>query len=250
MISAVIVDDEPHCCEVLSLLLEKYCKEVNVLAICNSGTEALETIPLHQPSLVFLDVEMPGMSGFEMLEQIKPINFDLILTTSFDQYALKAIHFSAIDYLLKPIDRNELQTAVQKVTQRSPKQLTQQLELLLQKLHKPNGVLNKIALHTLEGLQMIPIDSIISCESSRNYTVLFLKNKQKIIVSRTLKEIEELLEDYHFARVHHSALVNLNEINKYVKGEGGYVVMSDNSTVDVSRSKKELLLKKLLFAGA
>lgn len=245
MVTAIIVDDEPYCCEVLTTLLEKYCKEINVVAICNSGIEALKAIQGQQPALVFLDVEMPKMNGFEMLEQLHTINFNLIFTTSFDQYALKAIRFSAIDYLLKPIDREDLQKAVQKVIQRSQKPLAQQLEILLQKINHPATVINKIAMPTMEGLQMIPVDSIISCASDGNYTVLLLKNKQKTVVSRTLKDIEEMLEDHSFARVHHSHLVNLNEINKYVKGEGGYLVMSDGSAVDVSRSKKELLLKKL-----
>lgn len=246
MLNAIIVDDEPYCCEVLSMLLEKYCQEVNIATVCNSGNEALQAIHEHLPDLVFLDVEMPKMNGFEMLEQLKAINFDLIFTTSFDQYALKAIRFSAIDYLLKPIDREELQRAVKKVIQLSQKPLVHQLDLLFQKVNNPSAVINKIALPTMEGLQMIPIDSIISCESESNYTVLALKNKQKIVVSRTLKDIEEMLEDHSFARVHHSHLINLNEINKYVKGEGGYLVMTDGSTIDVSRSKKELLLKKLL----
>ncbi|MEP7230335.1 MAG: response regulator [Ginsengibacter sp.] len=246
MLHAIIVDDEPYCCEVLSMLLEKYCQEIDIVAVCNSGTEALKAIYEHNPDLVFLDVEMPKMNGFEMLEQLKAINFDLIFTTSFDQYALKAIRFSAIDYLLKPIDREELQRAVKKIIQLSQKPLVHQLELLFQKVNNPTAVINKIALPTMEGLQMIPIDSIISCESESNYTVLILKSKQKIVVSRTLKDIEEMLEDHSFARVHHSHLINLNEINKYVKGEGGYLVMTDGSTIDVSRSKKELLLKKLL----
>ncbi|HEX5152707.1 MAG TPA: response regulator [Parafilimonas sp.] len=246
MLSAIIVDDEPYCCEVLSTLLEKYCSEVVVVAVCNSGAEALKAIHDRQPALVFLDVEMPRMNGFEMLEQLPAINFDLIFTTSFDQYALKAFRVSAIDYLLKPIDREELQKAVQKVIQRSQKPLAQQLELLLQNIHHPAAALNKIAMPTMEGLQMITVDSIISCASEGNYTMLLLKNKQKIVVSRTLKDIEEMLEDHSFARVHHSHLVNLNEINKYVRGEGGYLVMSDGSTVDVSRSKKELLMKKLM----
>jgi len=246
MLTAVIVDDEPYCCEVLLTSLEKYCQEVMVVAVCNSGIEAIKAIDEYKPALVFLDVEMPKMNGFEMLELLPVINFDLIFTTSFDQYALKAFRVSAIDYLLKPIDREELQTAVQKVMQRSQKPLAQQLELLLQKVNHPAVVLNKIAMPTMEGLQMMPVDSIISCTSEGNYTVLLLKNKQRIVVSRTLKDIEEILEDHSFARVHHSHLVNLNEINKYVKGEGGYLIMSDGSTVDVSRSKKELLLKRLM----
>ena len=246
MLASVIVDDEPYCCEVLSASLEKYCREVTVVAVCHSGLEAIKAINEHKPALVFLDVEMPKMNGFEMLKQLPVINFDLIFTTSFDQYALKAFRVSAIDYLLKPIDREELQAAVEKVIQRSQKPIAQQLELLLQKVNHPATVLSKIAMPTMEGLQMIPVDSIISCTSEGNYTALLLKNKQKILVSRILKDIEEMLEDHSFARVHHSHLVNLNEINKYVRGEGGYLIMSDGSTVDVSRSKKELLLKRLI----
>jgi two-component system, LytTR family, response regulator len=185
------------------------------------------------------------MNGFELLEKLPEINFQLIFTTSYDQYAIKAIQFSALDYLLKPIEREELQKAVQKSEHHLHHPLPQQVEILLQKLNHPTVALNKIAIPTMDGLQMIFIESVISCKADSNYTILFLKNKQKITASRTLKEIEELLEDYSFARVHHSALVNLNEIEKYVKGEGGYLIMSDGSTVDVSRNRKEMLLKKL-----
>jgi len=205
----------------------------------------LAPIRQQKPDLVFLDVEMPKMNGFEMLEHLSPVNFEIIFTTSYDQYALKAIRFSAIDYLLKPVDQEELVKAVEKVIQRSQNPIAQQVEILMQKLHHPSTPITKIALPTMEGLQMIPVDTFISCESDSNYTILFLKNKKKIIVSCTLKEIEEVLEDHSFARVHRCYLVNLNEVEKYVKGEGGYLVMSDGSAVDVSRSKKELLMKKL-----
>ena len=137
---------------------------------------------------------------------------------------------------------------MRKVAERNHFSLAQQLELLLHKIHFPASQINKVALPTMEGLQMVPVDSIISCEADSNYTIVILKNKQKIVVSRTLKDIEEILEDYSFFRIHHSYLVNINEINKYVKGEGGYVVMSDGSSVDVSRSKKDMLLKTLLPA--
>lgn len=245
MIKAIIVDDEPYCCEALDILLSRYCPQVKVAGICYSGNEALQEIKEQKPQLLFLDIEMPQMNGFELLKRIPHPEFDLIFTTSYDQYAIKAIKFSALDYLLKPIDRDELQAAVSKVTERNQPPLTQQLELLLQKIHTPARHINKVAMPTLEGLQMVAVDSIISCESDSNYTVIFLKDKQKIVVSRTLKDIEEMLEDYSFVRIHHSYLVNINEINKYFKGEGGYVVMSDGSAVDVSRSKKELLLKTL-----
>ncbi len=245
MIKAIIVDDEPYCCEALDALLNRYCPQVKVVGICYSGKEALQEIKEQKPQLLFLDIEMPQMNGFELLQKIPDPDFDLIFTTSYDQYAIKAIRFSALDYLLKPIDRDELQAAVHKITSRNHAPLGQQLELLIKKINLPAAQINKIALPTMEGLQMVTVDTIISCESDSNYTIVFLKNKQKIVVSRTLKDIEEILEDYPFFRIHHSYLVNINEINKYVKGEGGYVVMSDGSVVDVSRSKKEFLLKRL-----
>ena len=245
MLKAIIVDDEPYCCETITTLLEDN-REVEVIAECYNAADALDAIQKHMPDIVFLDVEMPKMNGFEMLEQLPSVNFEIIFTTSYDQYALKAIRFSAIDYLLKPVDSDELQKAVKKVIQRSQKPIAQQLEILMQKIHSPSTPVSKIAMPTMEGLQMIQVEQIISCESDSNYTILYLKGKNKKVVSSTLKEIEELLEDHAFARVHRCYLVNLNEIEKYVKGEGGYVVMSDGSSVDVSRNKKEVLLKKLL----
>jgi two-component system LytT family response regulator len=188
---------------------------------------------------------MPKMNGFEMLEQLPIVNFEIIFTTSYDQYALKAIRFSAIDYLLKPVDSEELQKAIQKVIHRSQKPLAQQLEILMQRIHQPATAINKIAMPTMEGLQMISLDSIISCESDSNYTILQLKGNKKLIVSRTLKEIEELLEEHSFIRVHRCYLANLNEVEKYVKGEGGYLVMSNGTTIDVSKNRKDVLMQKL-----
>jgi len=245
MIKAIIVDDEPNCCETLATLLERYCPQVKVADICYSGQSALASIIELQPDIVFLDIEMPHMNGFELLEKLQAINFKLIFTTSYDQYAIKAIRFSALDYLLKPIDREELQNAVKKAMQTLDRPVPQQFEALLQKWRKSGNGGQKIALPTMEGLQLIAIDQIISCESDRNYTTLYLKEKKKMMISRPLKEMEELLEDYSFLRVHHSYLVNLKEITKYIRGEGGYLVMSDGSSVDVSRSKKELLISKL-----
>lgn len=245
MLKAIIVDDELHCSESLETLLKRYCPEVEVVSICNSGAKALKEIQSLNPQLVFLDIEMPHMNGFELIEKLPVINFDLVFTTSYDQYAIKAIKLSALDYLLKPVDREELKKAVHKVLQKQQPPLPQQLEILLQKMHQPVNPHLKIAIPTMEGLQMIQIDSIISCTSDSNYTNFHLKNKQKLTASRTLKETEELLEGRSFVRVHNSYLVNLNEIQKYVKGEGGYLIMSDGTHVDVSRSRKEMLLQKL-----
>ena len=246
MIKAIIIDDEPYCCEILAAMLDSDCKDGEVLSICNNAKDALSAIGKHSPDIVFLDVEMPKMNGFEMLEQLPAINFHLIFTTSYDQYALKAIRFGAIDYLLKPIDREELKRAVEKVKERFQIPVPQQLEILLQKFKQPSRPVNKIALPTMEGLQMIPIESIISCESDDNYTKLQLKNNKKILVTRSLKEMEEMLEQHSFIRVHRFYLVNLNEIEKYIKGDGGYLVMSDGTSIDVAKNKKEVLLTKLL----
>jgi two-component system LytT family response regulator len=245
MIITTIVDDEPDCCESLVMLLERYCPEVKVLDICYSAETAIQSIKEHEPQILFLDIEMPFLNGFELLEKLGNINFELIFTTSYDQYAIKAIRFSALDYLLKPVDREELQKGVQKAAQRNQHPFPQQLDMLLQKLKHPAVPVNKIAIPTMEGFQLLAAASIISCESESNYTCLYLKDKRKIIASRNLKEMEEILEDYPFIRIHNSHVVNINEVERYIKGEGGYLIMSDGSIINVSRSRKELLLKKL-----
>jgi two-component system, LytTR family, response regulator len=245
MIKTILIDDEMHCLKTLDILLKEYCPNVQVMQKCDSARAGIEAIKMLKPDLVFLDIEMPHMNGFEMLKHVPEISFALIFTTGYDQYAIKAFRFSALDYLLKPIDHQELKIAIEKVSRHLQHPLPQQLEILLQKVHAQSATINKIALPTMEGLEMIPVDTIISCESDRNYTIVLLKNKQKIVVSKILKEIEEMLIDFSFLRVHHSYIVNLNEISKYIKGEGGYLLMSDGSSIDVSRSRKEVLLQKL-----
>src|SRR5436190_12309441 len=183
---AIIVEDEINCSKTLSALLQSNFPEIEVVKICRNGLEGIEAINQLSPDIVFLDVEMPKMNGFEMLEQLGSVNFHLIFTTSYDKYALKAIRFSAIDYLLKPVDSEELQNAVNKVVNRSQKPVAQQLEILMQKIHAPTTPINRIAMPTMEGLQMIQVDSIISCESDSNYTILHLKDKRKKVDSSTL----------------------------------------------------------------
>ena len=245
MITSIIIDDEPYCCETLEMMIAKFCPELKVVAVLHSGAEALEALSQHRPQLVFLDIEMPHMNGFEFLERAHFVNFGLIFTTSYDQYAIKAIRFSAMDYLLKPIDRLELIQAVAKVSKGLENPTEMQLEILMQKFNWPKNPIKKIALPTMDGLQMVEMDSIISCASDSNYTNFFLKHDKKLTASRTMKDVEELLSDYAFLRVHNSFIVNLNEINKYFKGEGGYLLMSDGSKIDVSRSRKDMLLQKL-----
>jgi two-component system, LytTR family, response regulator len=246
MIRSVIIDDEPHAAQVLQILLEKHCPQITVEAVCHAAKEAEKLIRAIDPQLVFLDIEMPHMNGFELLEKLSPVTFQVIFTTSYDQYAIKAIRFSALDYLLKPVDPQELKAAVKKSAGLlSPVTLPGQLDILREKLRQPTTLVNRIALPTMEGLEMVPVDSILYCMANSNYTSLVLKDRQKLIVSRTLKEIEEMLEDYPFLRVHHSCLVNLHEIKKYIRGEGGTLLMSDGVEVAVSRSRKDILLKKI-----
>lgn len=246
-IRAIVIDDEPYASQALVTLLAKQCPEVNVLAICNDPREAKQLVQLHQPQLVFLDIEMPHMNGFTLLQELRPFSFEVIFTTSYDTYAIQAIRFSALDYLLKPVDAAELKASVEKYIQRAAPSLPQQLDILLARFNPANTLgIARIALPTMEGLQIIAVSDIIYCTSSSNYTILSLKNNHKLTISRTLKEIEEMLEAHQFLRIHNSHLVNLNEVRTYVRGEGGSVVMSDGASVDVSRSKKETLLKILL----
>ncbi|HKB42750.1 MAG TPA: LytTR family DNA-binding domain-containing protein [Chitinophagaceae bacterium] len=244
MIKSIVIDDEVHCIETLSLLLKEYCPDVQVTEQCRSAKNGLEAIEKLKPDLVFLDIEMPIMNGFEMLEQFTEIPFAIIFTTSYDQYAIKAIRFSALDYLLKPIDPKELISAIHKVHIRKYPPSAEQFSMLLSKIQNKESDFTKIAVPVSEGFELIPTDQIISCEADDNYTHLHLKNKKKITACRTLKEVEEQLESFSsFVRVHHSYIVNLNEVIKYIRGEGGYLVMSDGNTVNVSRSRKDALLK-------
>jgi two-component system, LytTR family, response regulator len=244
MIKAILIDDEVHCLDTLNILVSDYCPEVHVVEQCASAKKGLEAIKKFNPELLFLDIEMPMMNGFELLEQFKEIPFSVIFTTSYDQYAIKAIRFSALDYLLKPIDPKELVVAVHKVELHKTPPSAEQFRMLIDQIQNKETGFTKIAVPTFEGFELIPVDQVIRCEADDNYTHIYLKNKSKITACRTLKEMEEQLQDFSFfIRVHHSWIVNLNEVTKYVRGEGGYLIMTDGSTVNVSRSRKDSLMK-------
>jgi two-component system LytT family response regulator len=199
---------------------------------------------MHNPNLVFLDVEMPGMNGFDLLEKFTEIPFSVIFTTGYDQYAIRAIHVSALDYLLKPIAPSDLTAALRKLDSRKHHPTREQFGILFNKINNPLNGIAKIAIPTFDGFELVAAESIITCIADDNYTHFHLRNSREIIACRTLKQVEEILESYaFFIRVHHSYLVNLNEVVKYVRGEGGYVVMSDGRAVNVSRSRKESLLR-------
>ena len=243
MIKAIIIDDEMHCRKTLDILLKEYCPDVQVMEQCSDAETGIEAIKKFKPDLVFLDIEMPHMNGFEMLQQFSEIPFAVVFTTGYDQYAIKAFRFSALDYLLKPIEPKELIAAVHKVQTQKQLPAAEQFQMLLNKISNKEEVFPKIPVPTSNGYELIPVEQVLFCEAQDNYTCFNLKNK-KVIACRMLKEVEEQLNDFpFFVRVHHSYIVNIKEVTKYVRGEGGYVIMSDDSLVNVSRSRKEVLLK-------
>ena len=243
MITALIVDDEKNSCETLQSLLTDCCLDVSVVKYCQTIDEAVKAVELHHPNVVFLDINMKGENGFDLLERVKTIDFEIIFTTAFSEYAIKAFKFSAIDYLLKPIDVDELRAAVERVIKRKKAEAPTRYEYLRQNLKMSDGQHFKLALPSSEGLTFIKISDIIYCEADSNYTTFFLTDGKKIIVSHTLKEYEEILSDYRFFRIHHSYLVNLDAIKQYVRGDGGHVVMINGAALDVAKRRKEQFLK-------
>lgn len=243
---AILIDDEDGSRESLARLIEKYCKNIQIVAKADSMLSGLTAIQQHEPDLVFLDIEMPNGTGFDLLEKIKQIDFDVIFTTAYDHYAIRAIKFSAVDYILKPIDPDELVTAVNRVEakQANKKGNNDKYQTLLSNI-KAGNALKKVAIPDGEGLLFINMSDIIRCDSDGNYTYFILTGGKKIVSSRTLGEYESMFEGENFFRVHRSHLVNLEHVKKYIKGEGGYVVLSDNSQVEVSRRKKNDFLEKL-----
>lgn len=244
MIRTIIIDDEPPCIRNLAAMLQRYCPQVAVVATCESGEQGIERIGELKPDLVFLDVEMPVLNGFDMLARLKQIDFDLVFTTSYDEYALRAFKVNAVDYLLKPIDREELIKAVSKIrTQPLHQPLAEQLQNLLHSYLAPNSSPARVALPSSDGLQFIAPENILSCESEDNYTHIRLKEGQKLLISITLGDVEQMLPPNSFVRVHRSFLVNLKEIHKFIRRDGGYLVLSDGSEIPVSRYKKDELMK-------
>jgi len=245
MINAIIIDDEAKGRLALREKLSAYCPEVNVIAEAANGQEALLLIQHHKPQLIFLDIEMPRMTGFEMLNELAEKNFHIIFTTAYDQYAIKAIKYAAFDYLLKPIDIEELKNAVNKLSAEKNTETVKQVELLNQNMQHPKKQFHKLAIPSLDGLMFYEINDIIHLEANSNYTSIYLTNKTKIIASKTLKEFEEILPEDVFFRTHHSHIINLGFIKRYIKGDGGQIELQNGTYVDVSRRKKDDFLKAI-----
>ena len=239
---AILVDDELHCTESLNILLHSYCPGVEVVAKFNRPEEALPRLSQGDFDVLFLDIEMPVYNGFELLNRIPHKNFDVVFTTAYDQFAVKAFKYSAFDYLLKPIDPEELQGCIRKLSEKKRQDdLEEQLSFLRSMLVREQQVPQKIALPTTQGVEYVEIVDIIRCESDSNYTRIYQGGTNPTLICRTLKEVEELLEGANFARIHHSHLINLDHLRKYLRSDGGYVVMSDGSEITVSRSRKDVL---------
>ncbi len=243
MLKAIIIDDEPDCVKLLALQLKMYCPEIQLIGGYSSSVEGLQKIKEFQPDIVFLDIEMPIMNGFQILEELGTIDFRLIFVTAYDKFAVKAFRYNALDYLLKPIDGKDLKVAVKKAIN----QKTDLQQLKSVKQHWNGGEKyqpDKIALPYQNGVTFTEIKNVIYCESDNNYTRFHILGGQNYMVAKTLGDIQEVLEERNFLRVHRQYLVNLDHIKKYVRGEGNYLILSNDESIPVARNKKEKLIER------
>ena len=242
MIKAILIDDEPHCLESLSLDLAKYCPEIEVCKTLSSSKEGLKYIKKLKPDLLFLDIEMPWMNGFELLEYLSPIDFEVIFVTAYDSYAVNAFKVNAVDYLMKPIDREDLKSAVAKIKAKlfTKEPENDKIHHLLDQYFSSKSQ-KKIVFAEKDRQKIVNPNDIISVKAESNYSQVMLAGEKPLTLSITLKSIEEKLEGMGFMRVHHSYLVNMDRVSQYVKSDGGYLIMNDNSMIPISRSKKSEL---------
>ena len=244
MLKAVLIDDDQSNLSALTEKLVRHCPQVEIIAKCENAQDGINVIENRKPDIVFLDIEMPVMNGFVMLQHLTYKNFELVFVTAYDHYAIQAIRYSALDYLVKPIEIQELKTAVLKAdANRNNRSSHLQLELLLEQLHKKQP--QRITIPTTDGLRFINIGDIIYMEASNNYTNIYLTANQKFLVSRTLKDFEEMLPSETFLRIHHATIINKNHVETYIRGDGGQVVMRNGNVLDVSKRKKSDFLNAI-----
>lgn len=236
---AILIDDEKNALEMLEWMIQRNCPEVEIVAMCDSPIEGIVKIKELKPDLIFLDIEMPQLNGFDLLERLGKHDSDVIFTTAYNQFAIKAFKICALDYLLKPIDPDDLKGAVQKAQNKKSKVTNEQLELLMNYIKPDKPKPRRVALTASDHLIFVETDKIIYCESDSNYTIFFLTTGEKVMVSKTLKDVEEILEGSDFFRIHASYLINMKHVSKFTRGDGGYVVMSNNQHITVSRKKKD-----------
>lgn len=245
MLKAILIDDEENSLSALKEKLQAHCPQIHIAALCSNAETGAAAIDSLHPDIVFLDIEMPVTNGFVMLQRLQYKNFELIFTTAYDHYAVKAIRYSALDYLVKPVEVDELKAAVLKAEEkRSRSYPNPQIELLLEQLVNKKQSYSRIAIPTTEGLQFLKVEDIIYLEASVNYTHIY-SGAKKYTVSRTMKEYEELLPSSVFLRIHNSYIINKNFVEKYIRGEGGQVMLSNGVTLDVAKRKKSEFLKAI-----
>lgn len=243
---AILIDDEISNLENLRILLEKHCPQVAIMATAQNVNDAVNVIEKHVPNLVFLDIQMGDQTGFDVLKLLPKRNFEVIFATAYDQYGIKAVKFAALDYLLKPIDIEELINAVNKAEQKLMMQTqTSQLDFLLQQLKKPEAATGKIALPMQSEIRYIPLSEIIRCEADNTYTFFFLVNDEKILVSKSLKEYADLLKPNGFIRTHQSHLVNPTFVKSWLKEDGGILLLTSGEKIPVSKPNKEIVKQAL-----
>lgn len=244
MIRAILIDDEQECLNALAYDLQHNCPEVDIVDICQGGKNGIKSIQKHKPDMVFLDIDMPFISGFDLLEMVGDIDFAVVFTTAYDKYALRAFRISATDYLLKPVDIDQLKAAIKKVeSKKSIKSPQDQVSFLLDQLKAlDDDNVKKIALPTFEGIEFINLTDIIYCQSDGAYSYVHFVDGGSLYISKTLRYLEEALCEYHFMRVHNSFIVNTDFMKKYIHADGGYLLMTNGKQVKVSRSKKEKLI--------
>ena len=240
---AVIVDDELSGIEVLEYALKRHCPEIEIIQTFSSSVDALDKIPSISPDVLFVDVEMPQLNGFELVEQLASLNMQVIFTTAYNEFALKAFRVSALDYLLKPVDVDELKAAVSKLKSFN-KTDNQAMDALMDYI-KSQKQLNKISISTEKGIHFIDTVEVLYCLSTGPYTVFYLKGGQELVCSKSIGEYEKMLEDKGFYRIHNSSLINVEHLKRFVRTDGGYVEMSDGKTLTVSRRKKDEFLSYL-----
>ena len=244
IIKGVIVDDEKHGREIIKKMLVAYCPDVEIVGEADSVDGGIEMITMKKPDVVFLDIELSNRSGFEILEHFEDISFEIIFETAFNYYAIKAIKFAALDYLLKPIDTNELIAAIEKLRAKLslPSNVRTRVNIAKDHLDKPKP--EKLALPTETGFVFVKIEDIVFCKADSNYTRFYLKNKSEILTCHTLGEYDELLGDFDFFRIHNTYLVNMHHVQSYQKGKGGFAMMSNGVEIEVSVRRKDAFLKQ------
>lgn len=246
-IRAILIDDELTSLKNLQQKLEEFCKQVTIIAAFNKPEEAIPVIRNSNPDVLFLDIEMPKMNGFRMLEELGDYDADIIFTTAYNHYAIDAMRISAFDYLVKPVAIEELENAVNRLLAKKDTHTQERLHVLKESMSQTKSQENKIAVPLNDGFEFIVIKNIVRIESSSSYSRLFLLNGESILVTRLLKDFEEVLTPYQFFRVHNSHLINLKYIKKYLRGVGGQVLMDNGDLVDVSRRKKEEFISLISF---